>query len=170
MIRGCVKQADGAAAAAEVSLNVDPFEGLPAIRGDERRLRQVLQNLVTNAVKFTGAGGKVRITAECDSADEDLLLKVSDTGIGIAEADLDRVFEPFAYPNTGPETGLNGRFPGGGLGLYVSRALMRAHGGELALSSRPGEGTTAVMRIPVERLVPAGLARTIRLDVTKDIQ
>lgn len=165
LVRGCVKQADGAAAAAEVSLHVDLFEGLPAIRGDERRLRQALQHLVTNGVKFTGAGGKVCITAERDGVAGDLLLKVSDTGIGIAEADLDRVFEPFAYP----DTGLDGRFPGGGLGLYVSRALMRAHGGELALSSRPGEGTTAVMRIPAERLLRAGSARPVGIDMIKDL-
>ena len=152
LVRVCLRKSDASAAAAEVSLNADLPEGLPAVRGDERRLRQALHHLVTNAVKFTGAGGKVRITTQRDEASGDLLLTVSDTGIGIAEADLDRVFEPFAYSETAP----NERFPGSGLGLYVSRALMRAHGGELVLRSRPGEGTTAAMRIPVGRLLPFG--------------
>jgi len=152
LVHFCLKQSDAAAAAAEVLLEVDLPGGLPRVRGDERRLRQALHHLVTNAVKFSDAGGQVRIAAQHDGAGGDLLLKVSDTGIGIAEAELDRVFEPFAYP----EAALDGRFPGTGLGLYVSRALMRAHGGELMLQSRPGEGTTAIMRVPVERLLPAG--------------
>jgi signal transduction histidine kinase len=152
LVRACVKQSDASAAAAEVSLRTDLPAGLPGVRGDMRRLRQALHHLVTNAVKFTGAGGQVWISTQRDTEDADLLLKVSDTGVGIAEADLDRVFEPFANADAGP----NRRFPGTGLGLYVSRALMRAHGGELLLRSRPGEGTTAIMRIPAERLLPAG--------------
>ncbi|MBC7801806.1 MAG: PAS-domain containing protein [Gemmatimonadaceae bacterium] len=150
LVRACVRQSDAAAAAAEVLLEVELPAGLPVIRGDERRLRQALHHLVTNAVKFTGAGGQARITAHYDPS-ADLLLTVSDTGIGIAEADLDRVFQPFAQF----DTPLHERFPGTGLGLYISRALMRAHGGELLLRSRPGEGTTATMRIPVERLLSA---------------
>lgn len=148
VIRACVKQSDAAAAAAELLLAIDLPEGLPSVRGDERRLRQALHHLLTNAVKFTDAGGQIRISVQRDGPQGDLLLKVSDTGIGIAEADLDRVFEPFARPEAGPI----GRYPGTGLGLYVSRALMRAHGGELLLRSRPGEGTTATMLIPNERL------------------
>ena len=165
LVRGCVKLSDASAAAAEVSLSVDLPEGLPGVRGDERRLRQALQHLVNNAVKFTGAGGEVRITTERDGAAGDLLLKVCDTGIGIAEADLDRVFEPFASTDTGP----NRRFPGSGLGLYVSRALMRAHGGELMLHSRPGEGTTAAMRIPAERLLITGFAGSAGIYLLEDI-
>ena len=160
LVRGCMRQSDASAAAAEVSLSADLPEGLPGIRGDKRRLRQALQHLVTNAVKFTGAGGKVSITAQRDGSAGDLVLKVSDTGIGIAEADLDRVFEPFSHAETGP----NRRFPGSGLGLYVSRALMRAHGGELLLQSRPGEGTTAAMHIPVDRLLPTSTFGTHPLE------
>ncbi len=152
LVRSCLRQSDAAAAAAEVALSVELPEALPGVRGDGRRLRQALHHLVANGVKFTGAGGQVCIRIQRDEAAGDLLLKVSDTGIGIAEADLDRVFEPFAYANAA----LTQRFPGSGLGLYVSRALIRAHGGELVLRSRPGEGTTAVMRIPAERLLPAG--------------
>lgn len=152
VIRACVNQSDASAAAAEVSLNVDLPERLPAVRGDERRLRQALHHLLSNAVKFTGAGGQVSISAQRDSINADLMLKVSDTGIGIAEIDLDRVFEPFAYL----DAEANRRFPGTGLGLYLSRALMRAHDGELTLRSRAGEGTIGIMRIPAERLLPTG--------------
>jgi signal transduction histidine kinase len=160
LVRACVKQSDASAAAAEVSLKTDLPGGLPGVRGDMRRLRQALHHLVTNAVKFTGAGGQVWISTQQDTDDADLLLKVSDTGIGIAEADLDRVFEPFANADAGP----NRRFPGTGLGLYVSRALMRAQGGELLLRSRPGEGTTAIIRIPAERLLPAGFGSPADFD------
>lgn len=152
MVRNCVTQSDPAAAAAEVLLEVDLPPDLPTVRGDERRLRQALHHLVANAVKFTGSGGRVRISMQRDGADGDLSLEVSDSGIGIAEADLDRVFEPFAHA----DAAVNGHFPGTGLGLYVSRAVMRAHGGELLLRSLRGEGTTAVMRIPAERLRAAG--------------
>ncbi len=73
---------------------------------------------------------------------------MSDTGIGIADADLPRAFEPFVQL----DAGLARRFPGSGLGLYVSRITARAHGGDLVLSSQPEVGTTAELRIPAHRL------------------
>ena len=72
-----------------------------------------------------------------------------DTGIGIPEADLERVFEPF----TQLDSSLARRFQGAGLGLYVSRALVAGHGGELSLRSVPGAGTTAEIRLPAERMI-----------------
>ena len=72
-----------------------------------------------------------------------------DTGIGIPEADIERVFEPF----TQLDSSLARRFKGAGLGLYVSRALVAGHGGKLSLRSVPGEGTTAEIRLPGERVI-----------------
>jgi two-component system cell cycle sensor histidine kinase PleC len=77
---------------------------------------------------------------------------VADSGIGIAEADLERVFEPF----TQIDSSLARRFDGSGLGLYISRALVQGHGGQLILSSRPGAGTTAEIRMPADRVIAAG--------------
>ncbi len=79
----------------------------------------------------------------------DLVISVTDTGIGIAEADIERAFEPF----TQLDSTLARRFEGAGLGLYMSRALAEGHGGRLRLHSRPGEGTTAELRLPASRLI-----------------
>jgi len=113
----------------------------------------VLGHLLSNAIKFTGAGGSVTVSAVIAANDGGgLLIRVADTGIGIAEHDLDRVFEPF----TQIDSSLARRFDGSGLGLYVSRALVQGHGGHLVLSSRPGVGTTAEISMPAERLVGVG--------------
>ena len=79
----------------------------------------------------------------------DLLLYVQDTGIGIPEGDLERVFEPF----TQLDSTLSRRYQGAGLGLYIARALVIGHGGKLTLKSAPGAGTQAVIRMPADRLV-----------------
>lgn len=149
LVRVCVRQSDSAAAAAEVMLTAELPTDMPAVRGDERRLRQALHHLVTNAVRFTHATGSVSIGTSMDE-NGNLLLQVTDTGIGIAEEDLDRVFEPF----TQLDTTMTEPLTGAGLGLYVSRALMRAHGGDLLLQSRPGAGTTATILLPAARVVP----------------
>ena len=120
----------------------------PTSVAEERRLQQALNHLLSNAVKFTEAGGTVSVGASLE-ADGRLLLFVRDTGIGIPEADIERVFEPF----TQLDSTLARRFEGAGLGLYVSRALVAGHGGELSLRSVPGAGTTAEIRLPAERLI-----------------
>jgi signal transduction histidine kinase len=149
MVRSSVRQADAAAQAAEIALVTDLPDDLPAVRADERRLQQALSHLLSNAVKFTESGGTVTVGGSI-TADDSLLLFVRDTGIGIPEADLERVFEPF----TQLDGSLARRFQGAGLGLYVSRALVAGHGGKLTLRSRPGTGTLAEIRLPAERVVP----------------
>jgi signal transduction histidine kinase len=148
LVRACVRQADAAVQAAEVALTVSLPDDLPPLRADERRLQQVLSHLLSNAVKFTEAGGSVSIGASLE-LDGGLLLFVRDSGIGIPTEDLDRVFEPF----TQLDSSLARRFQGAGLGLYVSRALIAGHGGELVLRSAPGQGTAAEIRLPAERLI-----------------
>jgi signal transduction histidine kinase len=152
LVRAAVRRADAAAQAAEIELLVELPEHLPLLRADERRLSQVLGHLLNNAVKFTEAGGTVTVSIEIspDGADG-MAIRVADTGIGIAEQDLDRVFDPF----TQIDSSLARRFEGSGLGLYISRALVQGHGGHLVLRSRPGVGTTAEIRMPADRLVAA---------------
>lgn len=149
LVGSAVSHANAAAQAGSIILVGEAQPDLPLLRGDERRLRQTLGHLLGNAIKFTPFGGVVRLAARVEARSGDLLLLVSDTGIGIAEEDLDRVFEPFVQLDGSHSR----RFPGSGLGLYVSRITARAHGGELILSSQPGVGTTAVLRLPAERLV-----------------
>lgn len=148
MLRHCVRSADAAAQAAEITLTAHVPDDMPPLRADERRLQQVLDHLLSNAVKFTNAGGSVSVGASLEP-DGRLLLFVRDTGIGIPEEEIDRVFEPF----TQLDATLARRFQGAGLGLYVSRALVAGHGGELSLSSVPGEGTSAEIRLPACRVI-----------------
>jgi signal transduction histidine kinase len=150
LVQSAARLSDASAQAAEIVLLTEVPDALPAIRADERRLRQALGHLLSNALKFTEPGGTVIIGAAQDPGGG-LLLFVRDSGIGIAEQDLDRVFEPF----TQLDGSLARRFQGAGLGLYVSRALVVGHGGELTLRSTPGEGTVAEIRLPAERVIHA---------------
>jgi signal transduction histidine kinase len=153
LVRAAVRRADASAQAAEIELIVDLPHDLPHLRADERRLSQVIGHLLSNAIKFTEAGGSITVQAVVAAENGGgLLIRVTDTGIGIAEDDLDRVFEPF----TQIDSSLARRFDGSGLGLYVSRALVQGHGGHLVLRSNPGIGTTAEIRMPADRLVAAG--------------
>ncbi len=146
-----MNQAAPGADAGSVTLQSYLPPDLPHLRADERRLRQTLGHLMANAVKFTLPGGSVRLSARQDPTTGDLLILISDTGIGVADIDLERVFEPFVQL----DASFARRFSGSGLGLYISRIVARAHGGELSLYSRLGSGTTAVLRLPASRFVSA---------------
>ena len=119
-----------------------------AVRADRRAVRQVLLNVLSNAVKFTPAGGSVTMSAEITSGG-DLVLIVSDTGIGIDAAAMRHLFEPFQQA----DSSITRRFGGTGLGLSISRRLMTLHGGTLALDSALGKGTTVRIVFPRERVV-----------------
>ncbi len=114
---------------------------------DERRLKQALFNLVSNAVKFTPAGGSVRLEARID--DGDLILAVTDTGVGIPAADQQRVFEKFERGNP------YSREAGAGLGLSLVKSLIELHGGSVSIASEPGSGTTILCRLPARLRLPA---------------
>ena len=122
-----------------LTLHCPPDIGI--IEADERRLKQALFNLVSNAIKFTPAGGSIRLEAERDA--DDLLLTVTDTGVGIPEADHERVFEKFERGN--PQA----RESGAGLGLSLVKSLIELHGGSVSIESAPGSGTTILCRLPV---------------------
>ncbi|WP_428483877.1 PAS-domain containing protein [Rhodopila sp.] len=148
VVRRAVRQTESAALAAEIALDCRLPDDLPWVRADERRLLQVLSQLLSNAVKFTEAGGSVTVEVAL-AADGDLRLRVADTGIGIPEAELERVFEPFIQlDNT-----LSRRYGGTGLGLYTARAIVAAQGGEITLASQLGTGTIVEISIPARRVV-----------------
>jgi signal transduction histidine kinase len=153
LLRHCVRLADASAQAAEITLDIELPDDLPQLIADERRLQQALNHLLSNAVKFTEAGGAVTVGATLE-ADGRLRLFVRDTGIGIPTDDIDRAFEPFSQL----DGRLSRRYQGAGLGLYVSRALVAGHGGMLSLHSAPGRGTLAEIRLPAERLVASQAA------------
>jgi signal transduction histidine kinase/CheY-like chemotaxis protein len=121
----------------------------PYIRADARRLRQILINLLGNAVRFTDRG---RITLLVDHTREVARLQVIDTGIGIAAQDLERIFLPFERGSAGRRTGE----PGTGLGLTITHLLTQLMGGELTVTSRPGEGSTFTVRLYLSETASPG--------------
>jgi signal transduction histidine kinase len=147
VIRAAVRLADAAARAGDVTVVINVPEALPQLYADERQFVQAVSQLLSNAIKFTEAGGQVAIEAG-STAEADLYVTVADTGIGIPDSDLERVFEPF----TQLDNAVSRRYPGAGLGLFMARAIVAAHGGELLLASRPGQGTTARITLPKARL------------------
>lgn len=150
LIRAVVRQSYTTAQAGELTVTLEIPPDLPRLRSDERWMQQALHQLLSNAVKFTEPGGAVTFGARLES-DGDLVIYVRDSGIGIAEADLERVFEPF----TQLDNTLARRYPGAGLGLYIARAMISGHGGKLTLHSQPRAGTLAEVRLPASRLVYA---------------
>jgi signal transduction histidine kinase len=121
---------------------------LPRLRADERKTKQVLLNLVTNAIKFTPAGGQIVVSGRADP-ETGLVLTVTDTGIGIAAEDFDRVLEPFEQV----DSSLARAHQGTGLGLPLVKAIMELHGGSLQLASEVGLGTRVSVTFPASRMV-----------------
>ena len=142
----CRRMVEAMAVSADVSLSVDVSGSLPFIRSDQLRFQQILLNLMSNAVKFTPAGGCVRLSAaiEADGA----VIAVEDTGIGMKKEDIAIALELFRQID-GPQ---NRRFVGTGLGLPLAKALVELHGGRLDIESAPGAGTTVRVRLPSERI------------------
>ncbi len=121
--------------------------GLPRLHADERRLRQIALNILSNAVKFTEEGGMVSVSVRVDEAG--FAIVVADTGIGMSDDDLVLVAEPFAQA----DSRLSRRHDGTGLGLPLTKALVEAHDGRMEIESRPGVGTTVVIMFPPDRVV-----------------
>jgi len=132
-----------------VALHREIAASLGRLRADERKLKQILINLLSNAIKFTPSGGKVALRAALD-AEGAMVLAVTDTGIGIAPEDIEKALAPFSQV----ATTLSRKYKGTGLGLPLAQSLAELHGGTLEITSRPDEGTTVTVRIPVERVIP----------------
>lgn len=128
-----------------VSMTVRVDRDVPIITADGGKLRRVLENLISNAIKFTDEGGSVDIEASyCDQIDQ-VVISVSDTGSGIKEEDIDRIFDSFTQgskPDNSPNNG-------SGLGLAVVKELIDLHGGRIEVESVLGEGSTFKVHIPV---------------------
>ena len=131
------------AKAKDIDLHFDLPPKLPAVQGDRDKLSIVLQNLMGNAIKYTPNGGKVNVSVDLSSTE--LNVEVRDTGIGISEEDLPRVFEKF-YRANDPRLG---EITGSGLGLALAHEIVRLHGGELTAESVLNEGSTFRLVLPI---------------------
>lgn len=130
-----------AAAAADIRLSFESPEPLP-VAGDGFRMRQVVDNVISNAIKYTSRGGTVRV--EASRHDDEVLLSVRDTGIGIAAADLESVFVPYFRARSATASGVAGT----GLGMSIARTIVEEAGGSIAVDSILGSGTTVTVRLP----------------------
>jgi two-component system sensor histidine kinase BarA len=125
-------------------------EAIPLMRQDPGKIRQVLYNLLSNAIKFTPEGGKVSLRANPEG--RFVVLSVADTGIGIAEEDRETIFEKFRQAGKPGSAGdvLTREHQGTGLGLSIVRELTKLLGGDVSLESRPGQGSTFTVRVPLQ--------------------
>ncbi|HEY4858169.1 MAG TPA: ATP-binding protein, partial [Xanthobacteraceae bacterium] len=127
----------------KVALNVELAPDLPAGRGDERRITQVLLNLVGNAIKFTDQG---EVAIKASSADGSFQVAVHDTGPGISKADQAKLFQQFQQA----DNSITKRKGGTGLGLAISKHIVEMHGGRIWLESAPAQGSTFSFTLPVQ--------------------
>jgi signal transduction histidine kinase len=143
LVLDVVSATEALAAEKRLALEVDVPPDLPHGRGDERRLTQVLMNLVSNAIKFTEAGS-VSIRAKVQ--DGSFFVAVSDTGVGIAPEDRERIFEEFQQVDTSSTRKKGGT----GLGLAIAKRIVELHGGRIWVDSIPGQGSTFAFTLPLQ--------------------
>jgi two-component system, OmpR family, sensor histidine kinase BaeS len=129
----------GQAQSGGVSLSVEVAPDLPLIEIDPARIRQVLINLIANALRYTTSGGSIRV--QCESKDKIIEVTVSDTGRGIAPADVPHIFDRYTKSSDSR---------GSGLGLAIARDLVEAHGGTIAAQSEVNRGTTITFTLPAQ--------------------
>ena len=120
--------------------------GLPFVRADDRRIRQILINILSNAVKFTPEGGRVRV--ETSVRGSGLVISVSDTGIGMSPEEIPKALEPFGQI----DSKISRKYEGTGLGLPLAKHLVELHGGTLTVESARNVGTTVTITLPPERI------------------
>ena len=135
------------AASAGITVTSDVASVLPVLRGDARRVRQILLNLLSNSIKFTASGGKVLVRA-VGSDDGGISVSVTDSGIGIAAEDIEKAMMPFGQV----DGRLNRKYEGTGLGLPLAKSLTELHDGRLTLKSAVGKGTTVTLDFPPARV------------------
>jgi signal transduction histidine kinase len=140
-----VTSAQPHAASGNVELRLRNDAGPVRVRGDRRRLAQVIDNLISNAIKFSPNGGEVDLNLERRNGT--IVLEVADQGIGIAEHERARLFERFFRARSA----LDRQIPGTGLGLYISKAIIEAHGGRVEARSVEGEGSAFVIELPIDQ-------------------
>src|SRR4029450_9394277 len=147
LANGCVEIVREAAQAKGVLLSIECEAALPVVVADERRLKQVLLNLLTNSIKFTGSGGAVVLCVR-RTEERGLVFEVRDTGIGMTPEEITIALQPFGQL----DAGFDRRHDGTGLGLPLARSLVELHGGSLRIESQKGRGTTVSVLLSAARI------------------
>lgn len=159
----CIRVISEHAESKNVALHIKIADDLPDLRADQLRVKQILINLVGNAVKFTPAGGEIFITGLL-SAGREITLSVADTGVGIAAEDQDAAMAVFGQVSNF----IGSLSEGTGLGLPLSKALVELHDGSFTLQSELGRGTTVTVTFPPERTLLAEDSHGISNDISRD--
>jgi signal transduction histidine kinase len=146
LVDSCARLIEPRAQEAGVTLAVDLPAALPPLTADGRRLKQILLNILSNAVKFTPTGGRVVVRATFAAGA--MAISVEDTGIGIAADDLPKALRPFGQV----DSRLARKYQGTGLGLPLAKAMTESHGGTLSIASTLGHGTTVMIALPAWRV------------------
>jgi two-component system phosphate regulon sensor histidine kinase PhoR len=142
-VESCIETTQRPAAEKDLRISVNLQQPLPDIAADRRRLAEVLQNLLDNAMQYTPAGGQIMVGASADAAE--VTFTVSDTGIGIPQADQSRIFERFYRVDVARSREVGGT----GLGLSISKHLVEAHGGRIWVESEVGQGSQFHFTVPL---------------------
>jgi PAS domain S-box-containing protein len=148
VIDACLRLVKERAGRTNLTLSKELPATLPAVRADERKFKQILINLLSNALKFTPPGGRVTVAGGISEAG-DVEIVVRDTGIGMKPEDIPRALQPFGQLRSS----LVRTYEGTGLGLPLVRSLAELHGGSLEIASQPDGGTAATIRLPASRVV-----------------
>jgi len=148
LVRSCSMLVRAQSRQKSLSINQQIAGDLPRVRADGRALKQVMLNFLSNAIKFTPSGGRITAGARWGS-ERDVELFVVDSGIGMTPREIKVAMEPFGQV----DSLLTRESAGTGLGLPISLALMRLHGGDVRITSIPGHGTTMIARLPAERVI-----------------
>lgn len=137
----------------EIEIESEIEEGLPLLAGDAAALERAIDNLLSNALKYGAAGGRVRVSARAGKSrsGSEVLIAVEDSGPGIEAEDLRRIFEPFSRGRAALAAGV----PGNGLGLSLVSRIVKAHGGRVAVESAPGRGSRFTLHLPARALTAA---------------
>lgn len=163
VLAACLNILKATAGAEDVAFEVETDDSLPYLLADERMLRQVFLNILSNALKFTPAGGRITVTLSSDTsatADNGTAygISITDTGIGMTSEDIAKALTPFGQV----ESSLSRKYEGTGLGLPLSRSLVELHGGNLTIQSQPDQGTTVTLTFPRGRVI----ARNVPTETT----
>ena len=148
IVQSVIRLVAARAKTGKVHLNVQLPKDLPTLYGEDKAVKQIFTNLLTNAIKFTPEGGTVTLSAEVDENNR-LEIKVQDTGIGMAPEDIPVALAPFGQI----ESALSRKHQGTGLGLPLTKALVELHGGTLEIKSLLNVGTTVKVLFPIDRVI-----------------